>query len=400
MKVAQINYQYNSGSVGRIAHDLHVQMLNEGIESRVFCAFDHSHSKECMSYMTRIGLRFNQIENRLLGNQGFGYFTKTSQLVKDLESYRPDVIHLHNLHAFYMNCEKLFHFLKQYGKPVVWTFHDCWPFTGHCAYFDAIDCQKWKTGCNHCPCHLKAYPNTIVDRTNTFYLRKKRVFNSIEDLTIVTPSQWLADLVSQSFLLKFRVEVINNGIDLTKFILLDKESLKIKYGYQGKKVLLGVSSMGFSGRKGIDDFIELAGILPTDYQIILIGANQCDKKKIPSNIIAMGRTESIRQLNEYYSMADLFLNPTKEDNFPTTNIESLACGTPVITYRTGGSPESVTDNCGSVTQHPTALSLKESVLQFHPRRNQSEICRERAELLYSKELFSERYIQLYKEVTA
>ena len=398
MKVAQINYMYNSGSIGRIAHDLHVQLTTQGHESHIFAAVDNTNSPECSSYINPVLLRLSQIENRVLGNQGFGHLTKTAAMILDIKRFAPDIIHLHNLHAFYMNCELLFDFLIDYGKPVVWTFHDCWPFTGHCAYFDTIGCNKWKTGCNKCADHLKLYPNSFIDRSSYFFEKKKTVFNSLTNLTIVTPSQWLADLVKESFLSNHKIEVINNGIDLSKFRPLNRAELKIKYGFEGKKVLLGVSSMGFSGRKGLDDFIELSKLLSSDYQIILIGANSVDSKRIPPEIVALGRTESILQLNEYYSMADFFLNPTKEDNFPTTNLESLACGTSVITYPTGGSPEAIDETCGMVTNSCKPEELYEAILNYQTGENQAELCRNRAENLYSKELFAEKYLKIYEKL--
>lgn len=396
MKVAQINLLYNSGSIGRIEHDLHIEMTKQGIDSHIFNALDYSHSPECTSYMSKLNLRLCQLENRLIGNQGFGCFTKTKLMINDLKEYQPDVIHLHNLHAFYMNCELLFQFLKDYGKPVVWTFHDCWPFTGHCAYFTMSGCDKWKTGCGNCPYHWRAYPNSLIDRTSYYFNKKKDVFNSLANLTIVTPSKWLAELVNQSFLSLHTVKVINNGIDLTRFKALNKQELKQEKGYNGKKIILGVASMGFSGRKGLSDFIELSKMLPSDFQIILIGVSKADLKVMPNNIETIQRTESIEQLNEYYSMADYFVNPTHEDNFPTTNLESLASGTPVITYPSGGSPESVTTECGFVTENISARDVYDAISLN--REFSSTRCREVAEKYYSKELFAKSYIDLYKQL--
>ena len=396
MRVAQINLIYKSGSIGRIEHDLHEMMIKEGISSHIFNALDYTHSTECTSYMNILDLRISQIENRILGNQGFGYFTKTKQMIKDIRRFQPDIIHIHNLHAFYVNCEQLFQFLYDYGKPVVWTFHDCWPFTGHCAYFDMTGCNKWKTGCGSCEFHWSVYPNSLVDRTSHFYHIKKQVFNKISNLTIVTPSKWLADLVKQSFLSSHSIKVINNGIDLSRFKVLDKQKLKVKYGFERKKVILGVASTGFSGRKGLADFVELSQMLSKDFQIILIGANANDKKIIPNNIIALQRTESIEQLNEYYSMADFFVNPTHEDNFPTTNLESLACGTPVITYPSGGSPESVSSECGFVTIRKSAREIFEAI--SNNCMFSSEVCRSAAVTMYSKEKFAKEYINLYRQL--
>ena len=307
------------------------------------------------------------------------------ELIKQIRDYAPDIIHLHNLHGCYINVDVLFRFLKIYGKPVVWTLHDCWPFTGHCAHFAVAGCEKWKTGCYDCP-QRKSYPVALLlDQSKRNYLAKKKLFTQLGDLTIVTPSHWLAELVQQSFLNKCRIEVIHNGID-TKVFKPSATEFRKKHGLENKRIVLGVAS-SWDARKGFDDFLSLAEMLGSAVQMVMVGLSQEQCLALPDNILGITRTDSTKELAELYSSADVFVNLTYEDTYPTVNLEAQACGTPVITYRTGGSVESV----------PEANVVEQGDLQGVANKIRRLDC-PLAELDFEKNSAYETYIHLYEEL--
>ena len=338
------------------------------------------------------------LKSRLFDRHGFGSIGATHRLVKEIETINPDVIGLHNLHGYYLNIEILFNYLREVQKPVVWTFHDCWPFTGHCAYFDSVNCEKWKTECGSCPL-THAYPASwIRDNSTKNFRDKKRIFTGLENLTIVTPSRWLKDLVDQSFLSGYETRVIHNGIDLDVFRPLDRESIASKYNPEGKKIILGVASV-WDRRKGLEYFTELPERLGDRYRIVLVGLDKSTINRLPDGITGIARTESLEELVAYYNLADVFANPTLTDNFPTTNLEALACGTPAVTFRTGGSPEAVDESTGIVVEKGSLEQLAESIRTIVEigKESYSENCRKRAVKLYNKDDRYIDYLNLYIE---
>ena len=283
---------------------------------------------------------------RFSGLHGLFSSLGTLGLLRRLDKIGPDVLHLHNLHGSYISLPLLFNYIKKHKIPTVWTLHDCWAFTGHCPYFTLANCEKWKSGCHHCP-QIHSYPKAYVDRSRFMWKLKKKYFTGLEELTLVTPSEWLAGLVKQSFLKDYPVEVINNGIDLNVF-KPTASSFRQDHGIgPDEYMLLGVA-FGWEKRKGLDAFLWLSEHLPENYRIVLVGTGEEVDKLLPSKIISLRRTGSQQELAKIYSAADLFVNPTREENFPTVNMEDLACGTPVLTFNTGGSPEIIDDSCGAV----------------------------------------------------
>ncbi len=318
-------------------------------------------------------------------------------MVNQIELLNPDIIHLHNIHGYYLNYEVIFRFFAAVNTPIVWTLHDCWPLTGHCSFFEGVGCNKWITECGHCP-YLNDYPRSLwVDRSVKNYHQKKRAFTLPKNVTIVPVSEWLGNLVKQSFLSKYRVHVIHNGTDLDAFKPQNID-LRRRYGVKNEEVIvLGVASV-WHERKGLKDFIKLSE--SENIRVILVGVTEEIKKSLPSSIIAINRTNSQQELAELYSGADVFVNPTYDDNFPTTNIESLACGTPVVTYNTGGSPEAVDENTGIVVEKGDMKGLIAAIEKLSKRdRNEIRIaCRSRAEKLYNKNDRFQDYINLYEEL--
>ena len=331
-----------------------------------------------------------------MDKHGNGSLWATKSFIKKIDTLKPDIIHIHNLHGYYINYDVLFDFLKRRNIPVIWTLHDCWSFTGHCAYFDLIQCEKWKTRCFNCD-NKKEYPYALFDNSNHNYVQKKQAFCGISNMTLVPVSNWLDGLLHDSFLKDYPSRVIHNGIDLNVFKPTDND-LRKKYNLDNKCVILGVAD-GFGVRKGLRDFVKLQTILSDEYKIILIGVSDTDIKLIPQGIIAIRRTDSQVELAKFYTMADVFLNPTYEDNYPTTNLEAIACGTPVITYQTGGSPESVSTDTGFVVEKG---NIKEVLERINEIRKSTELykssCIKYAEKYFDKNICFENYIDLYRSV--
>lgn len=400
MKILQINTTVGTGSTGRIAEEIDQTLQKYGHESYV--AYNKSGPNTSGNNYLKIGNKLDVylhgIKTRMLDAHGFGSKKVTEEFIKKVQKIDPDVIGLHNLHGYYLNIEILFDYLKEKQKPVLWTLHDCWPFTGHCSFFDYVNCDKWKTECYDCPLSDKYPASWFLDRSTENFHRKKEIFNGLENLTIVTPSHWLKDIVSQSFLSHYPVMVIHNGIDTTQFNPLSTERLKEKYNLFSQKVLLGIASV-WDRRKGLNYFLELSKYLDEGYKIVLIGLSAREQKQLPENIIGIQRTENIDELVQWYNAADVFVNPTLVDNFPTTNLEALACGTPVVTFDTGGSPEAIDENTGIVVPKGDTKGLRDAIseiLTWTSKFDQQK-CRDRATELFNKEDRFRDYVNLYEE---
>lgn len=399
MRFLQINTTVNSGSTGRIAEEIGSLLLSKNHES--FIAFGRKKNSSS-SNLLRIGNLFDialhGVKSRIFDRHGFGSPFATKILIRKILEIEPDLIHLHNLHGYYLNIEILFKFLKSYNFPIVWTLHDCWPFTGRCSYFSFVNCYKWKTRCFDCP-NKYSYPRSwFLDRSKDNFNKKKQLFTGLNNLVLVTPSQWLADQLCFSFLNTYPKKILHNGIDLTLFRPVPYKEIKSKFGIQGK-MILGVANV-WDKRKGLNDFIHLNRLINNDSVIVLVGLKKYQIKQLPKGIIGFERTERIEELAAMYSAADVFVNPTLVDNFPTTNLEALACGTPVVTYNTGGSPEAIDENTGIVVERGNIQELwhaVETILDKGKDHFKPE-CRKRAEQMFSSHERYNDYYQLYLEM--
>lgn len=348
MKYLFINSVAGFGSTGRIAAEKCRELMAQGHE----CVLAYGRQKaNCDDLKTiRIGTsldyKLHGVRTRLLDDHGFGSAGATRTFLKWVKEYDPDVIWLHNIHGYYIHIGLLFAYLRTSGKKIFWTLHDCWSFTGHCAYFDFVGCDRWKTGCHHCP-QKKNYPaGMLVDNSRNNYKNKNKVFTGIPNLTLITPSRWLADLTRESFLREYPVEVVYNTIN-TNVFQPTVSDFRQKHGLEDKKIVLGVASV-WEARKGLRDFVKLSQMLDDSWKIVLVGTNEQDRAQLPDSILALPRTNSPKELAEVYSAADVFVNPTYEDNYPTVNLEARACGTRVVSYDAGGSPETLGDGDISV----------------------------------------------------
>ena len=397
MNILQINSVCGIGSTGRIATDLHAILLSQRHQSTV--AYGRNTAKNCEQSIrigNRIGNYLHAAQTRLLDKHGFGSYRTTKTFISKIRNLNPDVIHLHNLHGYYIHIGVLFDYLKQANKPVVWTLHDCWAFTGHCSYFDFVDCDCWKTQCCNCPLKNEYPKSFFLDRSRKNYSQKKELFTGVQNLTIVTPSKWLANSVKQSFLQQYPITIINNGIDLSVFQPVSG-NFRTRYGLENKFLILGVASI-FDKRKGFQYFLDLSKKLKKDERIVLVGLSEKQIRQLPSWIIGIVRTNNVQELAGIYSTADLFVNPTLEDNFPTTNLEALACGIPVVTFNSGGSPECIDKGCGLVVKRgdlPGLISAIEAVRK-NGKKFYSAHCQKRAKDLYDKNARFYEYVELYR----
>ena len=362
MRILMINSVCGIGSTGRICTDLADLLEKQGHEVKI--AYGRGNVPEKYErYAVRIGtdadVRLHGVKTRLLDRHGFGSRAATVKFIEWVESYSPDVIHLHNVHGYYVNIEVLFKYLRRCEKKIIWTLHDCWTFTGHCSYFDYVGCEKWKTECFACP-QVKEYPKSfLIDSSKTNFADKKELFTNIPNMMLVTPSVWLKNVVGSSFLGEYPIQVIPNGIDISVFNPTESD-FREKNQLTDKKIILGVANI-WDRRKGLDTFAELSKKLDEKYKIVLVGLSKKQIKALPQNILGIERTDSVKQLCEIYTAADVFVNPTMEDNYPTVNMEAIACGTPVVTFRTGGSPEMLDPLTGVVVERNDIDSLENEI---------------------------------------
>lgn len=392
MKILQINSVCGVGSTGRIATDLYKVIEEAGHECVI--AYGRGTAPEGIKTI-KIGTDFDNYvhvaKTRIFDKHGFGSTRATKDFIKKVEEYDPDVIHIHNIHGYYINIETLFQYLKRANKKVVWTLHDCWAFTGHCSHFDYIGCNDWKIGCSKCE-QKREYPTSkFWDNSKYNYQKKKDLFTSVENMVIVTPSKWLSNLVKESFLGRYEVVVINNGVDLDIFKPI-KSDFRKRYKLESKKVILGVASV-WTERKGFNTFIELSKKLGDNYKIVLVGVSDKQKGILPKSIITINRTNNINELAKIYTVADIFVNPTLEDTFPTTNLEALACGTPVVTFNTGGSIECLDKNCGAIIEKSNIKMLNDIIKNMN-KDDYYKHCINRSKSYKKLEKYNE-YLKIY-----
>lgn len=388
LTLLQINVTANWGSTGKIAESIGLAAIKQGWES--YIAYGRI-ANSSASKLIKVGGRWNTylhfVGNRLLDLEGRCSTRATKKLIKEIDRIKPDVVQLHNIHDHFLNYRLLFEYLNQTDIQVVWTFHDCWAFTGHCYHFVQQDCMKWQTECRNCP-----QRNKFIDRSRENFNLKKSLLTANHNLTIVPCSEWMGDFVRKSFLKDKRIQVIHNGVDLNTFKFIPE--LKKK---DGKFRILAVSNVWLA-YKGYYDIFKLPEMLSDEYEITMVGLKDNQLTELPAGIRGITRTQNVHQLVELYNEADVLINPTYADTFPTVNLEALACGTPVITYKTGGSPEAVDDKTGIVVEQGDVDALADAIRLIKESPLSSEACRKRAEEHFEKDKCFEEYIELYERL--
>lgn len=398
MKVLQIN-SMPVGSTGKIMFDIGGCAVRNGIEMHyAYPTFDAPVPEEHKQDSYVIGNYMDSVISHILGritgyNDCFSHHS-TKAFIRYIEQLKPDILHLHNLHNCYLNLNMLFQYLKEKKLPVIWTLHDCWSFTGGCPYFTLEACEKWKEECHGCT-QLKRYPKRYLDKSRQLFYKKKTLFNGMQDVILVTPSEWLSNLVKVSFLESYPCKVIRNGIDLKAFGVSTVDIRK-QICAENKILILGCAYK-WEKRKGLDSFIELANCIDDNYRIVLVGIDKKAEREIPHNIIAIPRITDRSKLCQFYTAADVFVNPTLEDNYPTTNLEAIACGTPVVTFNTGGSPETVNDQTGAVVAVGDVKEMYKKIQYIVANlRKYSTCCLQYAEE-HDKAKMAAAYVKLYYE---
>lgn len=395
MRVLFINSDYESGSTGRIVRDLKKELENQNNECLALYGRENPSSDDGVYRIgDKLSVYFHVISTRLGDNQGFSSTFATKRCLNAIEKFQPDIIHLHNLHGSYINCEVLFKYIKRRNIPTVWTLHDCWSFTGHCSNYSFAECNKWTQLCEDCP-QSKEYPKSFVDLSRRNYQKKKETFSGCKYLKITTVSQWLKGEVQKSFLNQYPVTVVPNGVDLSVFLPKDVGDLKKKLKFEGKRVLISVASV-WGPRKGLDLILKIATQLGNEYRWLIVGLNQ-EIGGLPDNIIVIRRTDSIHELSDLYNVADIFVNTSVEETFGMVSLEALACGKPVITNRLTANPELVDETCGIVVDCYDINSYLAAIKDKHIWQQKVEDCRKRAEK-YSHHAMIENYLSVYRSM--
>lgn len=392
-------------STGRIMQEIGELAMTRGWESYVAYSGGRDGVRACKSQTVPVGnkrsVAWHGVMTRLFDRHGLASSHATRQFVRRIDEIKPDVVHIHNIHGYFLNYEILFDYLKNSDTPVVWTVHDCWLYTGHCYYYSFAGCGRWRTGCGHCPQRGLFPASWLFDRSARNFEDKRKAFTSMphDGLTIVPVSDWMRGEMAHSFLCDYPFRVIHNGINTDVFSPSDAEGVRKKYGIEGKRILLGVASI-WSKEKGLDDFLSLSSMLDRHEKIVLVGVDDETQRRLPRNVTGISRTENISELASLYSAADVFVNPTWQDNYPTVNLEAIACGTPVVTYRTGGSVESVTDGTGFVVEQGDVRGLLSAAREVEKgdREMLRKRCRAYALEHFRKEDRYADYFALYEEL--
>jgi len=391
MKLVQINSTCGVGSTGKICEAVSRLLTDRNIENYILFSSNTNGYELGISCSNINYIKIQALKSRIFGNYGFNSNKATRKIIKELERINPDIVHLHNIHGHDCNIEILCEYLKRKNKKVFWTFHDCWSFTAYCPHFMLAKCDKWQEMCFDCSLHKKY--SWFFDRSCSLYNKKKKAMEGM-DLTIITPSKWMADIVKKSFLKDYPIKVINNAIDLNTFKPTES-NFKAQYNIDEKKIVLGVS-FDWDNKKGLDCFINLSETLPADYQIILVGTNDEIDKQLTQNIISIHRTNDKQELAAIYTAADVYVNPTREDTYPTVNLEAMACGTPVVTFRAGGSPEAIVENkTGYVVECDDLDAMKNRILEIcSTDKELKENCIKHSKSFDDKSKYKE-YLDLY-----
>lgn len=399
----QINSIVNTGSTGRIVEQIGQFAMTKGWKS--FIAFGRQ-SNESTSQTIKIGKEIDVILHgllsRFLDKHGLGSIRATKALITYIQQINPSIIHLHNIHGYYINYPLLFEYLKKANIPVVWTLHDCWPITGHCSHFSDIDCVKWKLECYHCA-KKKNYPTSLcIDQSQNNYKLKRHLFTSLNHMTIVPVSQWLKGIIQESFLSKYPMHVIRNGIDINAFHpLSDCSEIRKTYGIGDRYMLIGVAAAWGKG-KGLNDYYTLSRILSDEYVIVLVGLAKRQIERLPTKIIGIERIENIQDLAKLYSTANIVLNLSYLETFGMTTVEGFACGTPGIVYKLTASPELVNQQTGIIVE-PGNISLLVKAIETiasNGKEYYTVNCRKHAEQFFNSEDRSSEYFKLYNNLLA
>ncbi len=394
-----INVALNIGSTGKIVEGIGSLVMSKGWNVIVAHGARYVNKSELNNYQvsSRASEILHFIKSSLFDAQGRGSRCDTKRFLKVIDDIKPDIVHIHNIHGCFLNFPIFFKYLLDRDIPVVLTMHDCWAMTGHCVHFMRTNCEQWKTHCKKCPQKFDFPTSYLLDRCKSNFKLKKSVFTAMKKMRITTVSTWLKGVAEQFYLKKFPMDVVPNGVDTNTFVNVDDCSLK-RYGLQDKKLVLAVAS-GFNERKGINDFVALSKVLSTDFQLVLVGANNRDKKLLPDNVIAIPRVNSTSELSLFYSAAKVLLSLSYEETFGLTILEAMSCGTPAIVYDNTAQPELVTKDTGVVVKSGDIEGVKRAIEDVCSKDKSyySSACRKHA-LEYDDKKSYKKYFDLYVQM--
>lgn len=399
MKILQINATYRIGSTGKIISDLNDILTQNGHEGYMLCAYaletkDNLYIMDNMRYP--FNAKLNILKMRITGLNGYSKKKETIKALEWIDSIEPDVIHLHNIHGDWINLEYLFEYIKRKNARVIWTLHDCWAFTGRCSHFENYGCIKWKHECDACR-NSNVYPITyFFDKSKKMFRDKKRWFSKIQNMELITPSEWLAELVSNSMLKEYPVTIIPNGVDTAVFFPREEGS-KYLEGLERKRLILGVANCWTEG-KGLRKFIELDKIIDhEEFQIILVGLSKKQVKDIPKTIIPILRTNNQVELAKIYSQVDCYLNCSILETMGMTTVEAMACGMPVIVFDKTAIPETVGNGCGIILDSDCTIEEIYSAVKdiCSTRWERKDKCISHVMCNFDKEKQYKKYLKLY-----
>lgn len=397
-KILQINPTVReSTSTGKIMREIGEMAISAGGESYIAYSGARDgippHSSKLVPVGNRPDLLWHFLATRLFDAHGLASKRATRRLIERIKEIDPDIIHIHNVHGYFLNYPELCAYLAESGKPVIWTVHDCWLYTGHCYHYASAGCDRWQTECHDCPCKTRFPASYGLDRSRRNYRLKKQCFTSLPNFTLVVVSDWMKAELAKSFLADVPCLTIHNGIDTQVFAPEEKPA--------GSEVYyLAVASIWLK-EKGLGDLAELAGLLAPDEKLVVVGKmSEAQKRSLPEKVVTIERTADVSALVRLYSGATALVNPTWQDNYPTVNLESISCGTPVVTYRTGGSVESVTPETGYIVEQGDVKGLYERLRQIreHDREAWSRSCREYALRHFDKRAALDAYLRLYESM--
>ena len=395
MRIVQINICDN-GSTGKIMLDI-FDHLGSDWEKVAYVSRKYTDRDFVKRMHTRTQYRIHKFLSMYLALDEWGSYFTTKKVIKELKKHKPDILHLHNIHNHTINFRLLFEYIKRNDIKTIWTLHDCWAFTGGCFHFEYNGCDKWRTGCHDCEFLRDTATLTPIDSTSRYYEVKKKAFTGVKNMIIATPSKWLKNLVKKSFLKAYRVEVVNNGVNLSNFNYVNGHSFDNVID-RDKKILLGVASP-FSDKKGFNDFLKLAGKIGDDYRIVLVGLTNNQKELLPGNVVGIERTDNQRQLAELYSMAYAFVNMTYEDTFSMVNLEALSCGTPVICYDTGGAVEMLNNKNSVIVEQGDLNGIVDALSRIDGLKKNAKDFTQQIKSEFSCDKMASQYLRLYKELT-
>lgn len=394
MKILQINAVYKNASTGRICFELHNYLKDNGCDCVTVYGGYKGNYDDAIYTGNNFDHKLHALFSRITGK--IGYFSKfqTKKIIRFIKKYKPDVVHLHNLHANFICIPKLLKFLAKENIPTVITLHDCFFYTGGCMHYTVNNCYKWHNKCNHCRFNNLTW---FFDRTERMFNDKKELFGKIQKLAVIGVSHWIANEASKSPILKDAsiIRSIYNGINLSVFQTKDSD-FKKKYHLEDTKIILGVAS-GWSVKKGLNVFLGLADKLKVDEKIVLVG--NTPEKIISDKIIQIPTTNNVEELVDIYNAADVFLQASREETFGNVVAEALACGVPVVTNTSTANPELVNEKCGIVLEEFSIDNIYNAISEVLIKGKAQFECRDYAEHMFDKQESYKKYLNVYKEIT-